>query len=396
MQSGHSRRHHLIAAWVVLAGLIISGIILKSLWTLDGNGLSALNRKLPIWDFSNLWAAGVLVLQGKTATLFDVDAYRAALRTLFTPLLTDQEWSYPPSMLLLAVPLALLPSWPAYAVWTLGTITLLYLAIRPMRLPLAANLAILVSPGVVMSTVVGQNGALTASLLLGGLLLAPRKPILAGILFGLLTVKPHLGLLVPFCLLASRNWRAISSAAVTTGVLVAATALLFGPSVWISFRSVTAPMMTAIMEAPWPQSYHALALTVFSAARSVGASLPVSYGVQGAISLSALAAAIWLWSPCQTNIRHETRVVLTGVLALIATPYGYVYDSVPLSVAAAWLFLHNRRVPLALHAAAWLLPLFVPALSLSGFGASIIVVIAYATANIVSLVRVHHGSSGAT
>src|SRR5690606_42098322 len=53
-------------------------------------------------------------------------------------------------------------------------------------------------------------------LLLGGMMLAPAKPIAAGILIGLLTVKPHLGLLLPCCLLAGGHWRAAASATVVT------------------------------------------------------------------------------------------------------------------------------------------------------------------------------------
>lgn len=378
MDMGEDRRRSLVAGGVLLFGLVLSAVILNALWTLDDNGLSRLNAKLPIWDFSNLWAAGVFVLQGKITLLFDPEAYRAALRDLFTPLLTDQEWSYPPSMLLVAVPLGLLPAWPAYALWTGATILLLYLALRPLDLPPAARLAILVSPGVVMSVVVGQNGALTASLLIGGLLLAPRRPVLAGILFGLLTVKPHLGLLVPFCLLANRNGKAILSAALTTGIVVGVTALLFGPSVWMSFRTVTAPLMTAIMEAPYPQSYHVLALTAFSAGRSFGWDLTASYALQACVSTGALAGAVWLWWPGAAAISQERRAVLTGLLALIATPYGYVYDSVPLSIAVAYLFVREKRVPVAVHAIAWLFPLFVPAMGLRGFGAGVVVLIAYA------------------
>lgn len=378
MHKGGIERRSLIGGCLVLFGVVLSTVMLKALWTLDENGLSQLNGKLPIWDFSNLWAAGVLVLQGKLALLFEPEAYRAALRQLFTPLLTDQEWSYPPSMLLLAVPLGLLPAWPAYWVWTFGTILMLHLALRPLKLPPAAQLAILVSPGVVMSVLVGQNGAFTASLLVGGLLLAPRKPVMAGILFGLLTVKPHLGLLVPFCLLASRNGKAILSATLTTALLVSVTAILFGPSVWISFRTVTAPLMTAILEAPYPQSYHTLALTAFAAGRSFGWDLPASYLLQGGVTLVALAAAIWLWWPGAVPMSHERRAVLTGLLALIATPYGYVYDSVPLSVAVAFLFVTEKRIPVAVHAIAWLFPLFVPAMALRGFGAGIVVIVAYA------------------
>lgn len=381
MTSRQDRLNRIIAGIVVLFGLILSVCILRSLWTLDENGLSQLNRKLPIWDFSNLWAGGVFAREGRVHLLFEVDAYRSALRVLFTPLLGDQEWSYPPSMLLVAVPLGLMPVLPAYFFWTFGTIGLLHLAIRALRMPLFAHLAVLVSPSVIMSVVVGQNGAFTASLLIGGLLLAPKRPVLAGLLFGLLTMKPHLGILVPFCLLASRNYRTIISAGVTTLVLSGLTAVLFGPEVWLLFRSVTTPLMTGILEAPYPQNYHTLAFTVFAACRSFGFGLPASYGVQLVFSVFSIVAAIWLWLP-STRISHERRVVLTGLLALVATPYGYVYDSVPLGVAAGYLFLSERRIPLVAHAIAWLYPLFVPVFTLLGFGASIGVVVFYLALNL--------------
>ncbi len=381
VENGQGRLTGIVAAAVVAFGLILSAYILRSLWTLDVNGLSHLNRKLPIWDFSNLWAGGLFARQGRVHLLFEVDAYRAALRQLFTPLLTDQEWSYPPSMLLLAVPLGLLPVVPAYLVWTFGTIGLLHLAIRPLKLPLLAHLAVLVSPSVVMNAVVGQNGAFTASLLIAGLALAPRRPVVAGLLFGLLTMKPHLGLLVPFCLLASWNLRAILSAAVTTILLAGITTLFFGFDSWLLFRSVTAPLMTAILEAPYPQPYHTLAFTVFAAARSFGLGLTGSYAVQLLFSALAVGTTVWLWLP-GTRIGHGRRVVLTGLLALVVTPYGYVYDSVPLSIAVAFLFATERRVPLIAHGIAWLYPLFVPVVTLLGFGASIGVVLIYLALNL--------------
>lgn len=374
-------RRFLVAGAIFLFGLALSLVFVRSLWTLDENGLSQLNQKLPIWDFSNLWAGGLFTLQGRVHLLFEVDSYREALRSLFTPLLVDQEWSYPPSMLLLGVPLALLPVTPAYALWTTGTVFLLHLAIRNLKLPWPLHLAALLSPCVMMNAIIGQNGALTGSLLLGGLLLAPRRPVLAGILFGLLTIKPHLGLLVPFCLIASRNWRAFLAAGVTALLLAGVTALCFGMDVWLQFQSVTAPLMAGILEAPYPQSYHAEALTVFAMIRSFGADLAVSYGLQGLSTVLAIGLAIWLWLPGR-RIEPERRALLTALLTLVATPYGYIYDSIPLGVAVVWLFWNERRIPLPVHAVVWLLPLFVPWLVLHGFGASVLVVLAYIALNL--------------
>jgi hypothetical protein len=172
-----------------------------------------------------------MALDGHVAFLFDADTYRAALRRMFSPDLPNQEWSYPPNMLIFGAPLALLPIFSAYLVWTFGTIFCLWLAVRPLKLGKVAEAAIVLCPAVFINAVFGQNGALTTALLIGGLAAAPKRPVLAGLLFGLLTVKPHLGILVPFCLMASGNWRAILAAALSSAALFCLTSILLGSEV---------------------------------------------------------------------------------------------------------------------------------------------------------------------
>ncbi len=65
-------------------------------------------------------------------------------------------------------------------------------------------------------------------MLLGSLVLVPQRPILAGVLAGLLTIKPHLGLILPFCFIAGGHWRTFVSASITVIVLVLVTGIGFG------------------------------------------------------------------------------------------------------------------------------------------------------------------------
>lgn len=364
-----------LALLVFALGLAPATAFHINLWQLGDDGLQSVTRRLPYWDFSNLWAGSRLALDGQVGALFDVDAYRAALRAMFSPDLPPQEWSYPPSIILLGAPLALMPVLPAYLVWTFGTIFLLHLAIRPLRLPVWLHVAALASPAVFVNAMFGQNGALTAALLIGGLLAAPKRPILAGVLFGLLTVKPHLGILIPFCLIASRNWRAFAAAAVTAALLAAATGLAFGFTVWTSFMVETRALMTAIMEAPYPQTYHSNALTVFIMARSFGAGLAAAYATQAVATLAAIAAVVWLWLP-STAIDPRRRALVTATLAVVATPYGYTYDTIPMCVALAYLFAVSARPLLPLMAIAWLFPLFAHMLNYRGVGIGVLVPVA--------------------
>lgn len=375
-------------ALTVVGGLLVGAYYLSQLWTFDATGFSIMSDRLVYWDFTNLWAGSKLAWLGKAGTLFDVEAYRAALRAMFALPLPDQEWSYPPNILMLGVPLAQLPIFAAYLIWTMGTVAALGIAVRPLRLPRLALAAVLLSPAVVINAMFGQNGSLTAALLIGGLLAAPARPVVAGILFGLLTIKPHLGILVPFCLLASGNWRAIIASAVTAAAMAILTGVFFGFDVWRLFFTETATLMRAILEAPYPQLYHANAMTVFILARAAGAGLALAYLVQAIAALAAIGAAVWLWLP-STRVAPGLRAATTAVLALVATPYGYTYDAVPLSVLIAVLVTAPRRPPIVFLAIAWLFPLVAHMPNFSGVGATVLVPVALACWVLVDTVRLN-------
>ena len=342
-----------------LACIAVGLYIQIKLWQLDPTGISIAGERLPYWDFSNLWAGSRMALEGKADLLFDVDAYRRELDAIYGVKLPDQEWSYPPSILLIGVPLAYLPIGAAFALWSAGTLFLFHLALRSFRLPAIAHCLVLLGPAIWSNQMFGQNGALTAALLLAGLLNAPTRPVLAGILIGLLTLKPHLGILLPFCLLASRNYTAIVSATVTALTMVVLTGLLFGFEVWTLFFTETRALMTWIMEAPYPQAYHTHVATVFVTMRSLGASVSGAYMVQLAVTGLAIVAVWILWRPGD-GLDHLSRVCMTSVFVIVATPYGYTHDTAALYLAIAWFFLRDPKPFLPVHALVWLFPLVSP------------------------------------
>lgn len=343
--------------------LCVVGILLGisyhfRLWELDENGLSLVSKTTPYWDFNNLWFGSKLALEGHVDWLFEPDKYRAAMRDRISPDIPNHEWSYPPSLLLLGSPLAKLPELYAYILWTFGTVFALFLSVRTLKLPKTVTVAIILSPAVFYNSIYGQNGALIAALLIASLTLAPKKPVLAGICIGLLTVKPQFGILIPFILIASGNWKTIISASVTTIALVLITGFAYGFDTWSLFLSETQPLMKSIMEAPYLQPYQINAGTLFISMRAAGASLGLSYGVQMLASLTCLIYAIWIWRK-NHQMDHKMRVAITCILIFLATPYAYTYDMVPIAVAIA-IFYHLRPemkwAPLL--GLAWLFPLF--------------------------------------
>lgn len=355
--SAPDRMQRLLLAAVLAVGMFVGLVVIVRVWQVAPDGVSPFTLKLRQWDFTNLWAGGVLAASGKLGILFDHDAYNAWLHALFSPRTYPQEWSYPPSLLLLGVPLAQLSLPAAYTVWTLTTLAMLGLTLRWGGLSPWVCAAVLISPGELNNIAFGQNGALTATLLIGGLLLAERRPVASGILCGLLTIKPHLGILIPVCLLASRNWRALAAAIVTAGVLVGLTGFAFGWEVWRNFLTVTEPMMRGFMEAPYPHPYQSNAVTVFVMLRAAGAGLATAYAVQ-LVAVCCAATLAWrVWR--LPNADPALQVAVTVCLTLLATPYGYCYDMAAYSAALAVLLARDGWRMTPLRAVAWLWPALV-------------------------------------
>ena len=138
--------------------------------------------------------------------------------------------------------------------------------ILPRRLTLWAGLAY---PAVLVTIGHGQNALLTTGLLGWGLLLLPRRPVTAGILFGILAFKPQLALLAPVALIATGQWRAIGAAMFALLVLAIASDILFGSSVWVGFRE-NLPFAGKFSNLAWfpiTNSHRSLPQSVFSVGR---------------------------------------------------------------------------------------------------------------------------------
>jgi uncharacterized RDD family membrane protein YckC len=81
-------------------------------------------------DFSNVYAAGTYVLEGKPAAPFDPRLQHAREREIFGEKTPFYGWHYPPFFLWLAAALALMPYQLALVVWQAATLGLYLWAIR--------------------------------------------------------------------------------------------------------------------------------------------------------------------------------------------------------------------------------------------------------------------------
>lgn len=287
-------------------------------------------------DFIIYYAASMLAQAGEAAVIFDWPALRAAQVSVIGASAQYLPWLYPPPLLLIAAPLATLPYISAFAVWVAGQLALLAAAVAAMGQRPKALFAALVFPATINNMLAGQNGALSAALLGGGLVVLGRHPVLAGVLFGLLVYKPHLLVAVPFALLAMGAWRTIIAAVSSALAVSALSLLLFGAAPWSAFLQA-APAGTQALE--HGSSHWAKMPTVFAALRLLGAEVPLAYVGQGVSAILAISVVICLWRR-GTSLPVRASALLFATF--LATPYAFFYDLVVLIFTILWLDRGDR------------------------------------------------------
>ena len=348
--------------------------MMRLAWITGAGGISPVNRKLLEWDFTNTWAGGVLARLGRLDILFNAVSYTDWLRKSFGHSLASHQWSYPPTMLLISWPLGLLPLYWAYLAWSIGGLAFLVIVMRIARTPGSVVALALISPATWTNLTFGQNGALTAACFVGGLMIMESRPVLAGCLFGLLTIKPQLGLMIPVCILARRNWRCLGAAVASTMAIMGTTVALFGLNAWVMFFTRTEPLMRSFLEAPWHAGFQNNAVTVFLSVRALGAPLALSYSLQFGVAVICLALSWKAWA--RTTADPAIRVSFVSCMAILATPYGYSYDMIPFAFAIACLVRRTGWTPVLILA--WIYPGLTSYLTRIGLPLSPLVVLAVA------------------
>jgi alpha-1,2-mannosyltransferase len=348
------------------------------------DGIDTAGRPLGT-DFSNVYAAGTYVLDGQASAPFDPAQQFARERALFGETTQFYGWHYPPFFLFIAAALALLPYGLALAAWQTATLGLYLLTIRaivfpsPLRRgedqgegafplhsesrqgPLSRDhlwlLLALAFPAVLINIGHGQNGFLTAALMGGALVLLDRRPLLAGLLFGLLVYKPQYGVMIPLALIGGGHWRCFAAAAATVVLLAIATTLVFGASVWHAFFASTEFTRSVVLEQGNTGWYKIQ--SVFSWARMWGASVPVAYALQGTLFVVLAGALIWLW---RSSAAYPLKAAALCLATILATPYSLDYDMMVLAPAIAFFAVDGFARGFApwektILAALWLVPL---------------------------------------
>ena len=319
-------------ALIVAYAVYLVASYLQGSWLVapDGGGVQS--------DFVNVWAAGRLVLQGNPAAAYDWPVHKAMeVVAVGHPFVGYFGWHYPPTFLFVAAALSLLSYVPAYLLWTFGTFPAYLLGIKGIIGDRTGYLLAAAFPAVLSNFIVGQNGFLTAGLIAGALFMLVERPILAGVLIGLLTYKPHLGLLIPVALVAGGHWRAFITATITALLMALASWAAFGTQTWLAFIGNIGHTSQAFLSDGWAD--FGKLQTAFGLTRALGGSEGLAWTIQGIVALLAAGVVAWLW---RSRADYELKAAALALGCMLATPYLYLYDLVVLAVPLAFLFRLGR------------------------------------------------------
>lgn len=290
-------------------------------------------------DFRAIWAGG-RAAWSDVSRLYDFD-FVTSLQGW--PLGPDRlrPFPYPPSTLFIAAPLALLP-WPvAYGVWVAIALPLFGLAARRAGAPAWVFLA----PWVIFSIFCGQLTLFLGALVTLGLSERARRPIVAGLLFGLAAaIKPQLLALLPVALLAEGRWRVLLSTGGAGMALCAASAVVWGVDPWLRWLESLYGFAEIVAG---QQLLNLNSVTPASALRHWG--LDTRWAL-----VAAPFAVVWVWLTFRREPPFETALVALLGAAMLVAPYVMIYDLALFAPATAIYLarVEDRRWPAYLVAAA--------------------------------------------
>ena len=353
--AGLRSAEQLCAAVALASAVFLGASLFKGAWIIDLQGVARPT------DFVNVSAAGRLVLEGHPATAYDWTIHRQAEVATFGPAVDAYiSCAYPPPFLFAAAELARLPYLSAFVIWIAATWSLFALVLWRI---VGHRLGLLLAgafPATLLNAAIGQNGFFTAALIGGTLLLLEKRPLLAGVCLGVLTYKPHFGLLFPLVLAVAGYWRTFATAAVV-GIAIALIS-------WVTFGSVT-----------WEAFIHGMPMTakavlsdglagfgklhsLFGLVRAFGGSETAAWVFQITAAIISAVGVCIIW---RCPVPFELKAAALAVGTTFMTPYVFVFDLTILAVPTAFLIRLGHPTgfrpgePAALIAAAFCILLFV-------------------------------------
>lgn len=309
-----------LAAGLSTLLILVSAVILLDLY----------QRGQPLGiDLAPVWAAATIPHDA-----YNVQAITSIQSHVFGIGLVPRPFAYPPTTLILLLPLGSLSFWYTYAVFVGACSALFVLALRSSSVSLWA----FAFPPVVILLHVGQVTLLAGSLLL--LALASSNWKFRGVLFAIaVALKPQLTIFLPVLLILLRDWRSAALAFVLLCLMIAGSIGAFGLSFWEQ----------------WGQSLRDLMEVVEASPKLADRQITGSW-------LFLPCSLIVVWAGRKADAATQLAVVVGA--ALLISPYAMNYELALLVPSVARKGFLNDKVAstIALILAAWFILVLLPVL----------------------------------
>ncbi len=318
-------------------------------------------------DFIGFWNAAHRVRHGEIAAIYDPDTWHRILSNT-TGFISISWFVYPPFTLFGLWPLGDATYNEAVLAWSLVPLAfyfaLIVLLAKRSGLGVGASpacendwsrkqaYAVLIAfslPFLSANLFSGQTGTLIAVFFLGTAYFWPTRPILAGICIGLLAIKPQMGLLIPFALIASGQWRIVAAAATTVLSLIVLSTIWLGAAIWTDYLRMSL-LFGQFIGGGYDQ-IRQLALGPYVSLQGAGmpAALAGFFHVVVSIAvLTAIIQAFWRWKSNRPESgkedgRLDLRLALLAAGTLLVTPYSLSYDTPLLMLSVIPLLARSWR-----------------------------------------------------
>lgn len=310
------------ALLVGLAGLMVLGFAYAEAMGPTGSDVLA------------FWGAGQATAAGYPAAAYDL-AVQERLQTATGA----QGWFAfvnPPPFLFVTLPLGFLSYSIAWPLWVLATYALWALvSVRafPRLWPI-----VLAWPGALIAATHAQTGLLTGAMLVFAATRFDRYPFAAGTAVGALVIKPHLALLLPFWLAAGKRWRIVAAAALTVLMLLALSALVFGPSTFPAYATSWEASSKLMREADY--DFLMRMCSMYAPLRFyIGE--PVALALSGTLAVVMVGFAVLSWRRFEGDVLGSAAATLAATA--LTSPYLFNYDLPFLIVPIMWLVEQGLR-----------------------------------------------------
>jgi hypothetical protein len=165
-----------------------------------------------------------------------------------------------------------------------------------------------------------------------------RRPLGSGVLLGLLTYKPHFGILFPLVLAIDGRWCVIAAAALTAIAIALLSWFIFGAEGWRAF--IDSVLVTGTVVFAEGRAGLSKLQSLFGLVRWLGGGMTIAWMLHGALLVACAVATSLLW---RTPTAFEIKAAALATAALLATPYLYIYDLAVLAVPIAFLVRMGLR-----------------------------------------------------